>query len=420
MILALVLAALMGVALGMLGGGGSILTVPILLYVIGLPAKQAIATSLLVVGVTSAFAVIAHARAGRVLWRTAALFGGAGMAGAFLGGRLAHFIPSTLLLLGFAAMMLATALAMLRPPRGDAAGAGAGDGDGEVSTAPPRRVARILVDGLVVGLVTGLIGAGGGFLVVPALVLLGRLPFKTAVGTSLVVIAMKSFAGFAGYLGHVSIDWRLAATVSVVAVAGTLLGGLLTSKVPQRTLRQVFAWFVVVMAVYLVGRQLPSSVRDAQLFQRIFVARWPWWIGGSALAGFVLFFLWYDNKLLGVSTGCAELTALRREPALRRSWRLPFLGGIVLGGAIAALLAGSPPRLAVGGVAMLASLPALAKPGLLAGAGVLMGYGARAAGGCTSGHSIVGSALGGRASLLSTAAFLVAGFATTQLLVALV
>ncbi|MCC6998903.1 MAG: TSUP family transporter [Deltaproteobacteria bacterium] len=418
MILALALAALMGVALGMLGGGGSILTVPILLYVIGLPAKQAIATSLLVVGVTSAFAVIAHARAGRVLWRTAALFGGAGMAGAFLGGRLAHFIPSTLLLLGFAAMMLATAIAMLRPPR-DAAASGGDAGDGEV-TAPPRQVARILVDGLVVGLVTGLIGAGGGFLVVPALVLLGRLPFKTAVGTSLVVIAMKSFAGFAGYLGHVSIDWSLAATVSAVAVVGTLLGGLLTSKVPQRTLRQVFAWFVVVMAVYLVGRQLPASVRDAQLFQDIFVARWPWWIGGSALAGFVLFFLWYDNKLLGVSTGCAELTALRREPALRRSWRLPFLGGIVLGGAIAALLAGSPPRLAVGGIAMLASLPALAKLGLLAGAGVLMGYGARAAGGCTSGHSIVGSALGGRASLLSTAAFLVAGFATTQLLVALV
>ncbi len=417
MILALVLAALMGVALGMLGGGGSILTVPILLYVIGLPAKQAIATSLLVVGVTSAFAVIAHARAGRVLWRTAALFGGAGMAGAFLGGRLAHFIPSTLLLLGFAAMMLATAIAMLRPPRSEGA---SGDGAGEGEAPPPRQVARILVDGLVVGLVTGLIGAGGGFLVVPALVLLGRLPFKTAVGTSLVVIAMKSFAGFAGYLGHVSIDWSLAATVSAVAVAGTLLGGLLTSKVPQRTLRQVFAWFVVVMAVYLVGRQLPDSVRSAELFQRVLVARWPWWIGGGALAGFVLFFLWYDNKLLGVSTGCAELTALRREPALRRSWRLPFLGGIVLGGAIAALLAGSPPSLALGGIAMLASLPTLAKLGLLTGAGVLMGYGARAAGGCTSGHSIVGSALGGRASLLSTAAFMVAGFATTQLLVALV
>jgi len=419
MILARVLAALMGGALGMVGGGGSILTVPILLYVIGLPAKQAIATSLLVVGVTSAFAVIAHARAGRVLWRTAGLFGGAGMAGAFLGGRLAHFIPSTLLLLGFAAMMLATAIAMLRPAKGAGAGDG-GAGDGEAEAAPPRQVARILIDGLVVGLVTGLIGAGGGFLVVPALVLLGRLPFKTAIGTSLVVIAMKSFAGFAGYLGHVSIDWSLAATVSAVAVAGTLVGGLLTSKVPQRALRQLFAWFVVVMAVYLVGRQLPDSVRSAELFQRLFVARWPWWIGGSALAGFVLFFLWYDNKLLGVSTGCAELTALRREPALRRSWRLPFLGGIVLGGAIAALLAGSPPSLALGSIALLASLPAFAKLAVLAGAGVLMGYGARAAGGCTSGHSIVGSALGGRASLLSTAAFMVAGFATTQLLVALV
>lgn len=410
MTLALLLSGLMGVLLGMLGGGGSILTVPILLYVVGLATKQAIATSLLVVGVASVAAVISHARAGRVLWRTAGLFGAAGMVGAYAGGWLARFIPASVLLLGFAGMMLATAIAMLRSR-----------GASEDSDAPParRRIVRILIDGLAVGLVTGLVGAGGGFLVVPALVLLGRLPFKTAVGTSLVVIAMKSFAGLAGYLGHVSIDWGLGASLAGVAAVGTLLGGLIMNRVPQRALRQVFAWFVIVMAAALLGRQLPGSVRDAAWFQQVLVDRWPWWVGGAALAAFVLFFLWYDNKLLGVSTGCAELTALRRDPAARRSWRLPFLGGIVLGGLLAMLLAGGVPTVATASLGGLAALPALLQLGILAGAGVLMGYGARVAGGCTSGHGIVGSALGSKASLIATGAFLAAGFATTQLLLVL-
>ena len=136
---------------------------------------------------------IPHARAGRVRWRTGLLFGAAGMAGAYGGGRLAAFVPPAVLLAGFAVMMLATATAMLR---------GRHDGPGRQRRELP--VARVLLDGVVVGLVTGLVGAGGGFLVVPALALLGGLPMPVAVGTSLVVIAMKSFAGLAGYLSTVT------------------------------------------------------------------------------------------------------------------------------------------------------------------------------------------------------------------------
>ena len=185
--LTVVLALLVGISLGLLGGGGSILTVPLLAYVAGMDAKQAIATSLLVVGTTSAVAAVSHARAGRVQWRTGLIFGVAGMAGAYAGGVLAHFIPGSVLLLGFAAMMIATAIAMLRGRKQDPAGQ-------SPAASHDMPVVKVVVEGLVVGLVTGMVGAGGGFLVVPALALLGGLPMPVAVGTSLVVIAMKGLA----------------------------------------------------------------------------------------------------------------------------------------------------------------------------------------------------------------------------------
>ncbi|RKN51226.1 sulfite exporter TauE/SafE family protein [Micromonospora endolithica] len=248
-------AVLIGIALGLLGGGGSILAVPLLVYVADLPAKEAIATSLLVVGVTSAVAVLPHARANRVRWRTGLIFGAAGMTGAYAGGRLAEFIPAGVLLTGFALMMLATAVAMIRGRR-----------DVEGRPAPRELpVARVVVDGVVVGLVTGLIGAGGGFLVVPALALLGGLPMPVAVGTSLVVIAMKSFAGLAGYLSSVSVDWGLAVAVTAAAVAGSLAGGRLAGLIPADVLRKVFGWFVVVMGVFVLAQQLPADLRSNPL-----------------------------------------------------------------------------------------------------------------------------------------------------------
>ncbi|MEW2331510.1 sulfite exporter TauE/SafE family protein [Micromonospora chersina] len=249
------LAVLIGVSLGLLGGGGSILAVPLLVYVADLPPKEAIATSLLVVGATSAVGVIPHARAHRVRWRTGLIFGFAGMTGAYAGGRLAEFIPAGFLLTGFAVMMLATAVAMIRGRRG-------AEGRPVPHELP---VPRVVLDGVVVGLVTGLVGAGGGFLVVPALALLGGLPMPVAVGTSLVVIAMKSFAGLAGYLSSVSIDWGLAAAVVVAAVAGSFVGGRLAGRIPAEILRKAFGWFVVVMGVFVLGQQLPDELRTSPL-----------------------------------------------------------------------------------------------------------------------------------------------------------
>lgn len=244
------LAVLVGVTLGLLGGGGSILTVPLLAYVAGMDAKQAIATSLLVVGVTSAVGAISHARAGRVQWRTGLVFGAAGMAGAYAGGLLARFIPGTVLLIGFAVIMIATAVAMLRGRKN------AGTGD-QPDSLP---VLKIVLEGLVVGLVTGLVGAGGGFLVVPALALLGGLPMPVAVGTSLIVIAMKSFAGFAGYLTSVQIDWGLAAAVTAAALVGGLIGARLTAMVNPDALRKTFGWFVLAMSSVILGQEIHATV----------------------------------------------------------------------------------------------------------------------------------------------------------------
>jgi len=158
-ILAAALALFIGAAVGLLGGGGSILTTPLLVYVVDWPAKQAITASLLVVAITSLFGLIAHARAGRVRWKTGLIFGVAGMVGAFIGGQVGALLPGALLLAAFSVMMGVTAVAMIR-------------GRKQVKGHGPHKglpLFRIILDGLIVGLVTGLVGAGGGFLVVPAL-----------------------------------------------------------------------------------------------------------------------------------------------------------------------------------------------------------------------------------------------------------
>jgi uncharacterized membrane protein YfcA len=250
LVLTVVLAAGIGVSLGLLGGGGSILAVPLLVYVADLSAKDAIATSLLVVGATSAVGVIAHARAHRVRWRTGLIFGTAGMTGAYTGGRLAVYIPGTVLLAGFALMMLATSIAMVRGRRPQ-------PGKPVPHELP---IPHVIADGIIVGLVTGLIGAGGGFLVVPALALLGGLPMPVAVGTSLLVIAMKSFAGLAGYLSTVHINWPLAAGVTAAAILGSFAGGKLAGRIPEVFLRKTFGWFVAVMGAFVLAQQLPSGL----------------------------------------------------------------------------------------------------------------------------------------------------------------
>jgi uncharacterized membrane protein YfcA len=247
-ILALIAALTMGFVLGLLGGGGSILAVPILVFLLGVPAKAAIATSLLVVGTTSAFAVIGHARRGNVVWRTGAIFGAFAMLGSFGGGRLAAFIPGNVLMMLFAALMLVTAIAMLRGRKEETSKA----------AVPPTQlpIAKVAVEGIVVGGITGLVGAGGGFLVVPALAILGGLDMRKAIGTSLMVIAMKSFAGFAGYAGHVQIDYGLVGTFVIAAVVGTVLGTQTARLIDASRLRTAFATFVLAMGAFIFAQKL--------------------------------------------------------------------------------------------------------------------------------------------------------------------
>ncbi|MCB9508160.1 MAG: sulfite exporter TauE/SafE family protein [Myxococcales bacterium] len=239
----------MGFTLGLLGGGGSIMAVPILVYLLGVETKSAIATSLVVVGSTAIMGLMNHARSGNVVWRTGVIFGGFAMLGAFAGGKLAHYVPGQVLLGIFAVLMLGTALAMRR-----------GRSDAPEGVAPAELpLAKIAAEGIVLGCVTGLVGAGGGFLVVPALVLLGGLPMRKAIGTSLLVITMNSAAGVAGYLTHAEIDWHITGVVVGLAVAGSFAGSAMSRRVDASKLRSGFAYFVLVMGVAILLREVPLA-----------------------------------------------------------------------------------------------------------------------------------------------------------------
>jgi uncharacterized membrane protein YfcA len=291
-VLAAFLSIFIGGAIGLLGGGGSILTTPLLVYVLDFTPKEAITASLFVVGVTALFGLISHARARRVQWRTGLIFGGAGMTGAFIGGQIGSQLPGALLLGAFSVMMAVTAVAMLR-----------GRKSVEGSHHKGLPIFRIILDGLVVGLVTGLVGAGGGFLVVPALALLGGLPMPIAVATSLLVVAMKSFAGFAGYalqFGNGSfvslnpetqINWSVTLIVTAGAIVGALVGSRMVGKIHPDKLRKGFGWFVLVMAVFILSQQIGGSIIDfaqsgtLQLFEVL---------GGVALV--TAFFTWVIKR----------------------------------------------------------------------------------------------------------------------------
>lgn len=246
LIVALVLAVGIGLSLGLLGGGGTILAVPLLTYVAGMSPQEAIASSMFIIGVTALISVGAHARRGNVHWRTGLIFGVASMIGAFGGGALGSQLPGVVLMVAFSIMMLVTALAMVvdrRTPSG--------------AKKEKLPILKIAAEGLVVGLVTGMVGAGGGFLVVPALVLLGGLAMPAAVGTSLLIIALKSFSGMAGYLTSVSIDWTPVLMITAVTVVGALAGSALSKHVPEQALKTAFGYFVLGMGVVVLLQELP-------------------------------------------------------------------------------------------------------------------------------------------------------------------
>lgn len=245
LVLGLLLSALIGLSLGLIGGGGSIITVPILVYVIGLDAHEAIPMSLAVVGATSLVGAWMHHRRRGVVWRTAVLFGAAGIAGAFFGSRLTYLVDARRLLLIFAALMLIVAILMLVRREQE-------DGDTDHHAVLPKAVAA----GACVGILTGFLGVGGGFLIVPALMLFGHLAVKEAIGTSLVVIAINCGAGLAGHLRFGELDLRLTALVGIFAVSGALVGTRIAGRASPAHLRKGFAFFVIAVALLLVVRNV--------------------------------------------------------------------------------------------------------------------------------------------------------------------
>lgn len=226
--------ALVGISLGLLGGGGSILAVPVLVYVARLPAREAVAVSLVIVGTTSLGSAVLHARAGRVDGRTAALFGLAGMLVAPFGARLSDRIEPTVLLLALAVLMLVVGTAMLRP-RSE---------PGEIQG---RRPALLAATGTAVGALTGFLGVGGGFLVVPALVLLAGLSMPEAVGTSLVIITMNSLAALIPHRAFLDDGLLTVAFLTIAALAGSWLGARWSGRWTPAGLRRSFAVLVLVV-----------------------------------------------------------------------------------------------------------------------------------------------------------------------------
>lgn len=252
MILAWTGAALIGLSLGLLGSGGSILTVPVLVYLVGEDSKLAITESLAIVGCISLFAAIPYARSRQVDWRTVLLFGLPGMLGTYGASVLSQFLPGSAQLLLFAVVMLLAATFMFRPAPAKA------------SEVPRRQpLVHTLLQGLGVGVLTGLVGVGGGFLIVPALALLVGLPMPYAVGSSLVIITLNSFTGFARHLhppqsSTETLHWPLIGTFALIGILGSLVGSHLNRRLSNEKLRRGFAVFLVLMGVYVLSTQLPQ------------------------------------------------------------------------------------------------------------------------------------------------------------------
>jgi hypothetical protein len=376
----------------LLGAGGSLLTLPLLVYGLGMEPRPAIAASLVVVGVTSLAGAALHARRGGIDVRAGTVFGLAGMAGAYLGGRAAGLLPAGVLLFTFAIVMLAAAIAMLRPRR-----------DPPATRTPDA--GRAVVLGGAVGLVAGLVGAGGGFLIVPALTHFGGLALRKAIGTSLMVIAMQSAAGLAGHAAHASVPWALVGGVTAVAVVGATLGARVASRVSPSPLRRGFAWLVLGAAALQLANAVPWRAASSMLILRASMHDFtpiPALLGGVLIGLAASLLLFTHGKVAGISGIFGQL--LRAETP-DRAFRTFFVLGLVASGVVAALA-----RPAAIGQPVVGSLA------LLGVAGVLVGLGTRIGGGCTSGHGVCGMSRLSVRSVIATMTFMATGFATTYLL----
>ncbi|MBN7810471.1 sulfite exporter TauE/SafE family protein [Algoriphagus sp. H41] len=256
-------AVMIGVSLGLIGGGGSILTVPVLVYILGVDPVLATAYSLFVVGSTSLVGAGTFMKKGLVDYRTAVVFAIPSFVAVFLTRKfLVPALPDPLFSLGenhvtksvgimvfFALIMLAASISMIRNKECV---------DCDENEKVRFNFPMIALEGSVVGLITGIVGAGGGFLIIPALVLLARLPMKMAVGTSLLIIAAKSLIGFLGDVATQSIDWNMLLIFTGLSIAGIFIGSSLSKKIDEKALKKGFGWFVLIMGIYIIGKELMS------------------------------------------------------------------------------------------------------------------------------------------------------------------
>ncbi|MBL7825129.1 MAG: sulfite exporter TauE/SafE family protein [Saprospiraceae bacterium] len=254
-----IIAILIGISLGLIGGGGSILTVPALVYVQGIEPVTATAYSLFTVGATALVGSFDYARKGLLDYKTAIIFGIPSIISVFLTRKL--LIPimpdpvfslsgfavkkSLFIMVLFALLMVAASVSMIR-----------GTKEAEVLREKKYNFPLIFLEGMLVGMLTGLVGAGGGFLIIPALVLLAGLPMKEAVGTSLLIIGAKSLIGFLGDVGHREMDWSFLGLFTLFAIAGIFIGSNLSKRIPGDKLKPAFGWFVLSMGVYIILKEL--------------------------------------------------------------------------------------------------------------------------------------------------------------------
>jgi len=254
-----IMAILIGVTLGLLGGGGSILTVPVLVYLLAIDPILATGYSLFIVGASSVVGAVTYFKKQLVDWKTAMIFGVPSVAAVYAARMfIVPAIPNEILTVGdllitksvatmvlFAVLMIAASVSMIKKSYNK-----------EKTELRKFNYPLILVEGVVVGVLTGLVGAGGGFLIIPALVVLSKLPMKMAVGTSLVIIAAKSLIGFAGDVQNQTIDWTFLLLFSGLAAVGIYIGSKLSEKVKGDKLKPAFGWFVLIMGFYILGKEL--------------------------------------------------------------------------------------------------------------------------------------------------------------------
>ena len=261
-IVGFVLAALVGVSLGLIGGGGSILTVPILVYLIGINPILATSYSLFIVGTTSLIGTFINYKKGYVDIKTAILFGLSSITTVFITRKfllphIPHIIyrndhfnitQSMATMVLFAFLMLSASIAMIQSSKENK--------HQNVLKKGNNKSVVLLFYGIFIGLATGLLGAGGGFLIIPALVFILKMPMKEAVGTSLLIIALNSLIGFTGDLGHFTIDWKLLIFITCIAIVGIFVGGAISKKINGEKLKKIFGWFVLSMGLYIIMKEI--------------------------------------------------------------------------------------------------------------------------------------------------------------------